>query len=246
MNDRLEPALYLVPVPIGNRDDITLRALKTLQRADIIASEDTRTTRQLLALYGITPERLVAYHDHNEESQAAMLVKAVQAGKSVALVSEAGSPCISDPGYRCVRAAIEANITIVPLPGATAFVPALSASGLAVDSFRFVGFPPHKKGRETFVKNVLASAETVVLYESSHRVVKLLEEIAEYGYEARRICIARELTKMYEEFLRGTVQQCLQRLAARPQQKGEFVIVLEGDESEELTKKSDEYVREGA
>lgn len=232
MTERLEPALYLVPVPIGNRDDITLRSLKTLQRADVIASEDTRTTGQLLALYGITPPRLIAYHDHNEEAQAMMLVREVQAGKAVALVSEAGSPCISDPGYRCVHAAIEANIKIVPLPGATAFVPALSASGLAVDAFTFVGFPPHKKGRETFLKNVAGMPETVVLYESSHRIVKLLEELidldSESGLEARQCCIARELTKMYEEFLRGTVRQCLQRLVARPQQKGEFVFVLEG------------------
>ncbi len=233
MTERLEPALYLVPVPIGNRDDITLRALKTLQRADIIASEDTRTTGQLLALYGITPERLRAYHDYNEESEARNLIREIEQGKAIALVSEAGSPCISDPGFRVVQAAIHANIAIVPLPGATAFVPALSASGLAVDSFTFLGFPPHKKGRETFVKSLLERTETVILYESSHRAVKLLEEFCEYGSEHRRICIARELTKMYEEFLRGTVQQCLQRLAARPQQKGEFVFILEGKEKAE-------------
>jgi 16S rRNA (cytidine1402-2'-O)-methyltransferase len=228
MNERLEPALYLVPVPIGNRDDITLRSLKTLQRADIIASEDTRTTGQLLALYGITPTRLVAYHDHNEETQATMLLREVQAGKSVALVSEAGSPCISDPGYRIVRAAIAANAPLVPLPGATAFVPALSVSGLRVDSFTFLGFPPHKKGRESFLERIATVRETVIVYESSHRVVKFLEECCQHGLESRQCCIAREITKMYEEFLRGTVQQCLQRLAARPQQKGEFVLILEG------------------
>lgn len=227
-SERLEPALYLVPVPIGNRDDITLRSLKTLQRADMIASEDTRTTGQLLALYGITGQRLIAYHDHNEESQAMMLLREVQAGKSVALVSEAGSPCISDPGFRVVRAAIAVNVPIVPLPGATAFVPALSASGLAVDSFTFLGFPPHKKGRESFLSRLPDVQETIVMYESSHRIVKLLEELAEHGLESRQCCIAREITKMYEEFLRGTVQQCLQRLAARPQQKGEFVLLLEG------------------
>ncbi|TAE23725.1 MAG: 16S rRNA (cytidine(1402)-2'-O)-methyltransferase [Candidatus Kapaibacterium sp.] len=233
MTERLEPALYLVPVPIGNRDDITLRALKTLQRADIIASEDTRTTGQLLALYGITAERLRAYHDYNEETEARKLIRKIEQGKAIALVSEAGSPCISDPGFRVVQAAIQANIAVVPLPGATAFVPALSASGLAVDSFTFLGFPPHKKGRETFVKSLRERTETVILYESSHRAVKLLEELCEYGSENRRICIARELTKMYEEFLRGTVQECLQRLAARSQQKGEFVFILEGKEKAE-------------
>ncbi len=226
--DRLEPALYLVPVPIGNRDDITLRALKTLQRADIIASEDTRTTGQLLALYSITAQRLQSYHDYNEAERASALVQAVQSGASVALVSEAGSPCISDPGYRIVQAAIEAGIKITPLPGATALIPALSASGMAIHSFTFLGFPPQKKGREPFLNEALRHEETVVMYESSHRIVHLLEELRDLGAGKRRVCIARELTKMYEEFIRENLDDCLQRLAARPSQKGEFVIVLEG------------------
>lgn len=228
MTERLEPALYLVPVPIGNRDDITLRALKTLQRVDIIASEDTRTTGQLLALYGITAQRLQPYHDYNEADRASALVQAVQQGSSVALVSEAGSPCISDPGYRIVQAAIEANVVIVPLPGATALIPALSASGLAVHHFVFLGFPPQKKGREAFLQKALLHEETVVMYESAHRIVHLLEELSGLGAGQRRICIARELTKVYEEFIRENLDDCLQRLAARPSQKGEFVVVLEG------------------
>ncbi len=236
MSERLEPALYLVPVPIGNRDDITLRALKTLQRADIIASEDTRTTGQLLALYGITAQRLQSYHDYNEAHRADELIRAVQAGSAVAVVSEAGSPCISDPGYRLVQAAIAAQISIVPLPGATALIPALSASGLAMHSFIFLGFPPQKKGRETFLRKALAHEETVVMYESSHRIVALLEELTALGAGARRVCIARELTKMYEEFIRENLDDCLQRLAARPSQKGEFVVILEGKgEGEEMT-----------
>lgn len=236
MTERLEPALYLVPVPIGNRDDITLRALKTLQRADIIASEDTRTTGQLLALYGITAQRLQSYHDYNEAHRADDLIRAVQTGSAVAVVSEAGSPCISDPGYRLVQAAIAAHISIVPLPGATALIPALSASGLATHSFVFLGFPPQKKGRETFLRRALAHEETVVMYESSHRIVALLEELKTLGAGARQICIARELTKMYEEFIRENLDNCLQRLAARPSQKGEFVVILEGKgEGEDMT-----------
>lgn len=225
----LEAALYLTPTPIGNRDDITLRALKTLQNADIIASEDTRTTGRLLALYDIAPAgRLVSYHDFNESERSAHLIAAVQAGQSVALVSEAGSPCVSDPGYRLVQAAVEAGVKVVPLPGGTAFVPALSASGLAVDAFVFLGFAPHKKGRAAFLEEVLAYAPTVVLYESSHRITRLLEELSALGAGARRVCIAREITKFHEEFIRETLDECLQRLAARPSQKGEFVVVLEG------------------
>jgi 16S rRNA (cytidine1402-2'-O)-methyltransferase len=230
----LEPALYLVPVPIGNRDDITLRALKTLQRADVIASEDTRTTGQLLALYGITANRLTAYHDHNEAERARALIGEITNGKSVALVSEAGSPCISDPGYRLVRAAVEAGVRVVPLPGATAFVPALMASGLAVSAFTFLGFAPHKKGRETFLKNALALGETVILYESSHRIVKLLEECVTLGAGSRRAVVARELTKLYEEILRGTIAELARELAGRETQRGEFVVLLQGLRDEDV------------
>ncbi|MCS6807798.1 MAG: 16S rRNA (cytidine(1402)-2'-O)-methyltransferase [Bacteroidota bacterium] len=228
MGERLEPAVYLVPVPIGNRDDITLRALKTLQAADIIASEDTRTTGHLLALYGIKAHRLQSYYDYNEEQRAHELIAAVQQGFSVAIVSEAGSPCISDPGYRIVRAAIESSTKVVPLPGATAFVPALTASGLPLHRFMFVGFPPQSKGRQAFLRKVLLHEETVVMYESSHRVCSLLEELVALGAGKRRLCVAREITKVHEEFIRDYLEHCLSRLAARPSQKGEFVLVLEG------------------
>ncbi len=228
----LKPALYLVPVPIGNREDITLRALNVLKAADIIACEDTRSTGLLLSLYQIGGQaggkRLMSYHDHNEQERASQLMREIEQGRVVALVSDAGSPCISDPGYRLVRAAIEHGITVVPLPGATAFVPALSASGLAVDRFSFWGFPPHKKGRQTFMQALVRAEETVIVYESSHRIVKFLEELCDYGGTVRNICIARELTKLYEEFVRGTAHECLQTLSARASQKGEFVVVVEG------------------
>jgi 16S rRNA (cytidine1402-2'-O)-methyltransferase len=227
----LQPALYLVPVPIGNKEDITLRALNVLKAAQIIASEDTRTTAHLLALYGITNKRLVSYHDHNELERASQLVREVMAGNIVALVSEAGSPCVSDPGFRVVREAIAQNALVVPLPGATAFVPALSASGLAVDAFTFLGFPPHKKGRQTFVRAMLQREETVIVYESSHRIVKLLEEICaseENSGSTRHVCVAREITKMFEEFLRGTAEEILATLRSRSAQKGEFVVLVEG------------------
>jgi 16S rRNA (cytidine1402-2'-O)-methyltransferase len=224
----LEPALYLVPVPIGNRDDITLRALNVLRDADLIASEDTRTTAHLLGLYEISQKRLVAYHDHNEHERAAELVGLIQQGRSVALVSEAGSPCVSDPGFRLVREAVARGVKVVPLPGATAFVPALTASGFAVNAFTFVGFPPHKKGRQTFVKQLVQREETSIVYESSHRIVKFLEELCAAEAAQRQVCVARELTKLYEEFLRGTAQEVLHVLQQRTSQKGEFVVVIEG------------------
>jgi 16S rRNA (cytidine1402-2'-O)-methyltransferase len=225
----LEPALYLVPVPIGNREDITLRALTVLKEADCIASEDTRTTSHLLGLYGIGQKRLLAYHDHNERERAAELIALVQQGKSVALVSEAGSPCVSDPGFRLVREAVERGVSVVPLPGATAFVPALTASGFAVNAFTFLGFPPHKKGRQTFLKSLLEREETSIVYESSHRIVKFLEELCALNASSREVCVARELTKRHEEFLRGTAQELLHTLQGRASQKGEFVVVVEGN-----------------
>jgi len=229
MPEHLQAALYIVPVPIGNREDITLRALNILTNADILACEDTRQTSHLLGLYAIAPAgRLTSYHDHNEHHRAEELIRRVQQGASLALVSDAGSPCISDPGFRLVRAAIEAHVAVVPLPGATAFVPALSASGLPVREFVFMGFAPHKKGRKTFLQRVLQQPATVILYESSHRIGKLLDELLALGAAERQMCIARELTKVHEEFVRGTLEECRRTLAARNTQKGEFVVVLQG------------------
>jgi len=236
MPDRLPAALYLVPVPIGNREDITLRALNILKTADILACEDTRNTAHLLGLYAIAPAgRLTSYHDHNEHHRADELIRRVQEGASLALLSDAGSPCISDPGFRLVRAAIKAQVAVIPLPGATAFVPALSASGLAVREFVFMGFAPHKKGRQTFLQRVVKQAATVIVYESSHRIGKLLDELLALGAAERQMCIARELTKVHEEFVRGTLEECRQMLATRTTQKGEFVVVMQGrgEESDE-------------
>lgn len=226
----VKPALYLVPVPIGNREDITLRALAVLASADVIASEDTRTTAHLLRLYGISGKKLVSYHDHNERQRAKQLVELISAGAVLVLVSEAGSPCISDPGYRLVQAAVQAGVEVVALPGATAFVPALSASGLPVHTFTFWGFPPHKKGRQTFLAALVRHPYTSIVYESSHRVVKLLEELCALGASERHASIAREMTKLHEEHLRGTVEFCRKHLSARSSQKGEFVLVLHGAE----------------
>lgn len=228
MQETLEPALYLVPVPIGNLSDITLRALEHLRRADIVACEDTRTTGQLLKLLGVSARKLVSYHEHNEEASASRLLDIVRNGGAVALVSDAGSPCISDPGYRIVTCAHDAGLRVVPLPGASAFVLAVMASGLPTNEFTFMGFPPHKKGRKTFVERVVAEPRTVVLYESPYRIERLLEELETAGAGHRRVCICRELTKMHEEVLRGTVEQCRQTLAARASQKGEFALVIEG------------------
>lgn len=220
--------LYLVPVPIGNLDDITFRALKVLQSADVIACEDTRSTGQLLKHYKIVPKKLISLHEHNEIERGNFIVSASLEGKKIALVSDAGSPCISDPGARLVSFVLSQEITVVPLPGATAFVPALSASGFPTDQFTFLGFPPQKKGRQSFLKSALEREETLILYESSHRIVKLLQELCALDASERKICICRELTKMHEEFLRGTAQECLEILAKRDSQKGEFVVILAG------------------
>ncbi len=228
MQDTLEPALYLIPVPIGNLGDITLRALDYLRRVDVVACEDTRTTGQLFRLLEISAKKLISYHEHNEEASAGRLLDIVRNGGSVALVSDAGAPCISDPGYRVVAQAHEAGIRVVPLAGPSAFLLAVMAAGLPTNEFTYMGFPPHKKGRKTFVERVVAEERTVVLYESPYRIVRLLEELAGAGAAERRICVCRELTKLHEELLRGTVQHCCEILSARQSQKGEFVVVLEG------------------
>lgn len=221
----LKSALYIVPTPIGNVDDITVRALKTLRAADVLCCEDTRTTGQLLKIYGIEPRRLVSIHEHNEARQAAFIVAEIRAGRSVALMSDAGTPLISDPGARLVSAAISAEIDVVPLPGATAFAPALAASGFGGGEFTFLGFPPHKKGRATFLKRVAEMDVAVILYESPHRVAGLLAGLAEVCGGARPVCVARELTKLHEEILRGTAS-ALAAHFTRIEPRGEFVVIV--------------------
>ncbi len=223
--ETLQPALYLVPTPIGNMDDITLRALKVLNRADIIACEDTRRTGILLKRHDIKAKKIVNYREQNERKQAKRLVEEIKSSKSVALASDAGYPLISDPGYRIVQAAIENEIKIIPLPGCAAFVPALAASGLPVDKFVFLGFPPHKKGRQTFIKNLSEYDSTVILYESPYRIKKLLDEISEHLGDETQICLAREISKKFEEFIRGAVGEVKESVGDK-NVKGEFVVVI--------------------
>ncbi len=217
--------LYIVPTPIGNLEDITLRALKVLGGVDVIAAEDTRTTKFLLDHYNIQ-KPLLSFFSHNEQIRVPQILERLKEGSSVALVSDAGTPGISDPAHSIISAAIEHNFTIVPLPGATAFVPALIASGAQTHSFVFEGFLPHKKGRRTLLEKLKEEERTIVLYESPHRILKTLEEIlATFG--DRDIVIGRELTKKFEEILRGKVTGIIQELSRRSI-KGEFVLVIEG------------------
>jgi 16S rRNA (cytidine1402-2'-O)-methyltransferase len=222
----LKPALYLVPTPIGNLEDITIRALNTLRNADIIACEDTRHTGQLLKLLEIKNKKLSSYHEQNEKEKAIQLVNEILDGSSVALVSDAGTPGISDPGYRIIQSAIENQVEIVSLPGPSAFLPALIASGLPINNFLFLGFPPQKKGRKTFLTQIKNCEYTSILYESPFRIIKLIDELIEILGENHKICIAREISKIFEEYIRGTLSECVKILKKRPSIKGEFVVVI--------------------
>lgn len=218
--------LWVVPTPIGNLEDITLRALRVLKEAEVILAEDTRTSGFLLKHYGIdTP--LQAFHQHNEHKVVQNWVARISSGTNVALVSDAGTPGISDPGFLLVRACVEQGLNVECLPGATAFVPAIVMSGLPTDAFVFEGFLPHQKGRVKRITRLLEYDCTVVLYESPFRVVKLLEQLTEAGAGERHIAVARELTKKFEEVVRGSVSEVLQHFK-NSAPKGEFVIILEG------------------
>jgi 16S rRNA (cytidine1402-2'-O)-methyltransferase len=227
------PALYLVATPIGNLEDITLRALRVLKEVDVIACEDTRQTQKLLNHYGITT-RTISYHEHNEMTRAAELVKEMQEGASVALVTDAGMPGISDPGFRLISLAIRHHLPVVPIPGASAFLAALVASGMPTDSFRFSGFLPAKRGeRRAALGEIRTSPRTQVFYEAPHRVVETLADVVEVLGSARHVVIAREVTKLHEEFLRGRVGKVLETLKARDGVKGEITLLIgkaeEGD-----------------
>jgi 16S rRNA (cytidine1402-2'-O)-methyltransferase len=203
------PVLYVVATPIGNLEDITLRALRVLREADLIACEDTRHTRKLLEHYGIATST-ISYHEHNEAQRAAELVEKLKAGACIALVSDAGMPGISDPGYRVIALAIASNIPVVPVPGASAAVAALAASGLPTDAFRFGGFLPAKKGqRRKALEQVRESAVTEVFYEAPHRLAECLEDVVEVLGPDRPLVVAREITKLHEEFLRGPASEVL-------------------------------------
>jgi 16S rRNA (cytidine1402-2'-O)-methyltransferase len=220
------PALYLVATPIGNLEDITLRALRVLKEVDQIACEDTRQTQKLLNHYGITT-RTISYHEHNEFTRAAELVKELQEGASVALVTDAGMPGISDPGFRLISLAIRHHVPVVPIPGASAFLAALVASGLPTDSFRFSGFLPAKRGeRRAALEAIKTSPRTQVFYEAPHRIVEALSDVVEVLGNTRHVVIAREVTKLHEEFLRGRAGEVLEALQSRDGVKGEITLII--------------------
>lgn len=219
--------LYLVPTPIGNLEDITLRALRILREVDLIACEDTRTAAKLLCHYSITTPT-TSYHAHNEVRKAAKLVARMEAGVRVALITDAGTPSISDPGFYLVRECLRHRIPVVALPGPTAFVPALAASGLPTDRFVFEGFLPAKKGRQKRLAELASEPRTIVLYEAPHRLVRTLNELARTIGDERPAVVARELSKTFEEFARGTLRTLYTYYAAQPRIRGEIVLIVAG------------------
>ncbi|SEP88708.1 16S rRNA (cytidine(1402)-2'-O)-methyltransferase [Neolewinella agarilytica] len=219
--------LYLVPTPIGNREDMSARAIRILSEADLVLAEDTRTSRPLLQHYGVdTPLR--AYHAHNEHGVTPQLVEDMKDGATYALITDAGTPGISDPGFLLVRACREAGVAVSCLPGPAAFVPALAASGIPCDRFHFEGFLPHKKGRQTRLKYLAELPNTFALYESPHRIVKLLGQLAEFCGEERTACVAREITKLHEEITTDTLAGLKAHYEAKGKVKGEIVVVVAG------------------
>jgi 16S rRNA (cytidine1402-2'-O)-methyltransferase len=218
--------LYVVPTPVGNLEDITLRALRILREADLILAEDTRTSGILLKHYDIH-NQLLSHHKFNEHSTSAAIVERLKAGQTIALISDAGTPGISDPGFFLVREAVNAGIDVQCLPGATAFVPALVASGLPDDRFCFEGFLPQKKGRQTRLQSLSQELRTMVFYESPYRLLKTLQQFSEvFGCE-RRACVAREISKVHEECVRGTLSELIAHFTEHTP-RGEIVIVVSG------------------
>ena len=227
------PTLYLVATPIGNLEDITLRALRILKEVDLIACEDTRQTQKLLSHYDIHT-RTVSYHEHNEMTKAAELVVDLEGGAKIALVTDAGMPGISDPGFRLITLAIRHHVPVVPIPGASAYLAALVASGLPTDSFRFSGFLPAKSGqRRKLLESVRESPRTQVFYEAPHRLLETLSDVCEVLGEDRHVVVAREVTKLHEEFLRGRAGDVLQQLKARGEVKGEITLLIAKQEGSE-------------
>ncbi|MBD8500662.1 16S rRNA (cytidine(1402)-2'-O)-methyltransferase [Paenibacillus arenosi] len=226
-SDRKQGELYLVATPIGNLEDMTYRAVRMLQEADLIAAEDTRETRKLLSHFDIQGKTLYSYHEHNKDASGPELVRLMQEGRKLALVSDAGLPAISDPGADLVRLAIEAGLPVVPIPGANAALSALIASGLPTDRFTFVGFLPRdKKRQEEILQSVQRDTSTLLFYESPHRIVKTLERMIEQLGD-REVVVARELTKRYEQFVRGTISSCLRQFE-EVAPIGECCIVVQG------------------
>lgn len=220
--------LYLIPTPVGNMEDMTFRAIRLLREADLILCEDTRTSGILLKHFDITDKRLMAHHKFNEHGTSKAIVERLKGGETICLITDAGTPGISDPGFFLVREAVEAGVEVQTLPGATAFVPALVSSGLPCDKFCFEGFLPQKKGRQTRLEELSREPRTMIIYESPRRVVKTLEQFCEFFSEGRRISACREISKVYEESVRGTVREVLEHFKA-VEPKGEFVIIVEGN-----------------
>ncbi len=229
--DKIEKGkLYIVATPIGNKDDITLRAIKVLEEVDLIAAEDTRETGKLLAYHKIK-NNLISYHEHNETRRSPGLIIKLEKGLSIALVSDAGTPSVSDPGYRLINDAIAENIRIIPVPGASAATAALSASGLATDSFIFIGFAVKKKEkRQKQLKELADENKTIIFYESPRRILSFLDEIVETMGD-RHAVLAREMTKRYEEFIRGLLSDISRNLKKRPSIKGELTLLVAGNDS---------------
>ena len=220
--------LYLVPTPVGNMEDMTYRAVRTLKEVDMVLAEDTRTSGILLKHYGIS-NKLVSHHKFNEHGTSASIVARLLAGEDVALISDAGTPGISDPGFFLVREAVKAGITVQCLPGATAFVPALVSSGLPCDRFTFEGFLPQKKGRQTRLLSLKEERRTMVFYESPYRLLKTLQQLSEVLGTERRVCVCREISKIHEECVRGSFEEVTAHFQAHDP-RGEIVIVVAGAE----------------
>ncbi len=230
--------LFLVPTPIGNMEDITLRAIRVLREADFVLCEDTRTTKNLLKHYELD-KRCMAYHIHNEHQQLRNLVAQIKMAESVALVSDAGTPGISDPGFLLLRECVAQGIEVECLPGATALIPAVVNSGLPCDSFYFNGFLPHKKGKESTLRRLAAMDETVIFYESPHRLAKTLSMMLPFFGSQRPVSISRELTKIHEETFRGTLEEAMARFPIDQEVKGEIVVVV-GANPDKKVKKDEE------
>ncbi len=231
--------LYIVPTPIGNLDDMTFRAIQVLKEVDLILAEDTRTSGKLLKHFEISTH-MHSHHMHNEHKTVENIVKRIQAGENVALISDAGTPAISDPGFLLTRACVENNIEVECLPGATAFVPALVNSGLPNDRFVFEGFLPEKKGRQTRFLQLAEETRTMIFYVSPHKLVKTLAESVQYFGAERQVSISRELSKLHEETIRGTATEVLKHFETKPP-KGEIVAVVGGKILEARSKKKDEF-----
>ncbi|MDI6804532.1 MAG: 16S rRNA (cytidine(1402)-2'-O)-methyltransferase [Bacteroidota bacterium] len=230
MSEEIQPGtLYIVSTPIGNLEDITFRAVKILSGVDLIAAEDTRKTKTLLEHYKIQKE-LISYFQFNESKRTPELIEALKSGKSIAIVSDAGTPGISDPAYRLVRAAIDDGINIIPIPGASALLAVLVVSGLPTDGFVFEGFLPHKKGRRTKLEQLKSESRTIILYESPHRILKTLQQLQEILGD-RQVAVGREITKKFEEIFRGALSEAFNYFSCKSI-KGEFVLVVKGIEND--------------